>query len=135
MPPHPPEYSTTILTVMEKLHILVAEFKSLPEPIVRVKRLLHYASLLPKFDESGKVESNRVIGCTTKVWLKVTIDVERSMRFRIDSDSEITKGFCYCLIWLLDGAATDDVLEIRVDNLGEMNVGILSVRVSSRVNT
>ena len=63
------------------------------------------------------------------------MDVEGSMRFRVDSDSEITKGFCYCLIWLLDGAAAGEVLEIRVDKLGEMNVGILPIRASSRVNT
>ncbi|KAI3728351.1 hypothetical protein L6452_16985 [Arctium lappa] len=134
-PPHPPEHSTTTLTVAEKLQILDTEFKSLPEPIDRVKRLLHYASLLPEFDESGRVESDRVTGCTAQVWLEVTFDVEGSMRFRVDSDSEITKGFCYCLIWLLDGAAAGDVLEIRVDDLGEMNVGILPIRASSRVNT
>lgn len=63
------------------------------------------------------------------------MDVQGSMRFRVDSDSEITKGFCYCLIWLLDGAAAGDVIEIRVDDLGEMNVGILPIRASSRVNT
>ncbi|KAI3694180.1 hypothetical protein L1987_77141 [Smallanthus sonchifolius] len=133
-PPQPPYLSTT-LTVPEKLDILVTEFKSLPEPIDRVKRLIHYAGLLPEFDESGRVESNRVTGCTAQVWLEVAMDVEGSMRFRVDSDSEITKGFCYCLIWLLDGASPGDVVEIRVDDLGEMNVGILPIRASSRVNT
>lgn len=63
------------------------------------------------------------------------MDVEGSMRFRVDSDSEITKGFCYCLIWLLDGASPCDVVEIRVDDLWEMNVGMLPTRASSRVNT
>ncbi|KAI3787259.1 hypothetical protein L1987_41603 [Smallanthus sonchifolius] len=133
-PPQPPYLSTT-LTVPEKLDILVTEFKSLPEPIDRVKRLIHYAGLLPEFEESGRVESNRVTGCTAQVWLEVAMDVEGSMRFRVDSDSEITKGFCYCLIWLLDGASPGDVVEIRVDDLGEMNVGILPIRASSRVNT
>ncbi|KAL8208246.1 hypothetical protein R6Q57_007658 [Mikania cordata] len=125
----------TPLSVAEKLDILVAEFKSLPEPIDRVKRLIHYAGILPEFDDSGRVEPNRVTGCTAQVWLTVAMDVNGSMRFRVDSDSEITKGFCYCLIWLLDGAAPDDVVEIRVDDLGEMNVGILPIRASSRVNT
>lgn len=133
-PPQPPCFSTT-LTVAEKLEILVSEFKSLPEPIDRVKRLIHYASLLPEFDESGRVDSNRVTGCTAQVWLEVVMEVDGSMRFRVDSDSEIAKGFCYCLIWLLDGAAAGDVFEITVDDLREMNVGILPVRTSSRVNT
>lgn len=57
------------------------------------------------------------------------------MSFHADSDSEITKGFCYCLIWLLDGADGREVVEFRIDDLEEMNVGILPVRASSRVNT
>ncbi|KAI3698512.1 hypothetical protein L2E82_42117 [Cichorium intybus] len=133
-PPDPPEFSTS-LTVTEKLEILVSEFKSLPEPIDRVKRLLHYASLLPEFEDSVRVESNRVTGCTAQVWLEVMMDVEGTMRFRVDSDSEITKGFCYCLIWLLNGATAGEVIGIRIDDLGEMNVGILPIRASSRVNT
>ncbi|XP_042755996.1 sufE-like protein 2, chloroplastic isoform X2 [Lactuca sativa] len=133
-PPDPPNFSNS-LTVGEKLEILVSEFKSLTEPIDRVKRLIHYASLLPEFEESGRVESNRVTGCTAQVWLEVMMDVDGTMRFRVDSDSEITKGFCYCLIWLLDGATAGEVIGIRLDDLGEMNVGILPIRASSRVNT
>ncbi|KAI3713868.1 hypothetical protein L1987_72455 [Smallanthus sonchifolius] len=119
----------------QKLEILVSEFKSLREPIVRVKQLIHYASLLPELEESVRVESNRVTGCTAQVWLEVVMEVDGTMRFRADSDSEIAKGFCYCLIWFLDGAAAGDVIEIRVDDLGEMNIGILAIRTSSRVNT
>ncbi|XP_071696389.1 sufE-like protein 2, chloroplastic [Rutidosis leptorrhynchoides] len=133
-PPQPP-YFPANLTVSEKLQILISEFKSLPEPIDRVKRLLHYANLLPPFDESRKIESNRVTGCTAQVWLDVMMDDNGKMRFIVDSDSEITKGFCYCLIWLLDGGSAIEVIEIRVDDLREMNVGILPIRASSRVNT
>lgn len=63
------------------------------------------------------------------------MDSTGSMRFRVDSDSEITKGFCFCLIWLLDGAAAGEVLGLNIDDLGEMNVGVMPSRVSSRVNT
>ncbi|KAF5754105.1 putative Fe-S metabolism associated domain, SufE [Helianthus annuus] len=137
--PHPkhltPPHLSTTLTVAEKLNILVSEFKSLPKPIDRVKRLIHYASLLPELEQSCKVEPNRVTGCTAQVWLEVVMEDDGTMRFRVDSDSEITKGFCYCLVWLLDGAAADDVVEVRVDDLSEMNVGVLPVRVSSRVIT
>lgn len=55
--------------VTEKIRVLVSEFKSLTEPIDRVKRL-HYAEMLSPFDESGRVPANRVKGCTTQVWTK-----------------------------------------------------------------
>ncbi|CAL5396056.1 unnamed protein product [Camellia sinensis] len=117
-----------------KLQCLVSEFKSLSQPIDRVKRLLQYAALLPRFDESARLESNRVKGCTTQVWLEAKMDSKGLMRFRADSDSEITKGFCSCLIWVLDGAVPDEVLAVRGEDLVDMNVG-LSGRAHSRVNT
>nr|XP_043606856.1 sufE-like protein 2, chloroplastic [Erigeron canadensis] len=135
-PPPPSLYFPAKLTVTEKLKILVSEFKSLPEPIDRVKKLLHYASLLPEFENSLRTESNRVTGCTAQVWLEAIIaDSNGTIRFRVDSDSEITKGFCYCLIWLLDGEKGEEVIKINVEDLKEMNVGITPIRVSSRVNT
>ncbi|KAJ0105791.1 hypothetical protein Patl1_18151 [Pistacia atlantica] len=87
-----------------KLHHLITEFQSLPEPIDRVKRLLHYSTLLPSLPDSSRVDSNRVMGCTAQVWLEATLDKDDKMRFRADSDSEISRGFCYCLVSVFDGA-------------------------------
>ncbi|XP_057811061.1 sufE-like protein 2, chloroplastic [Salvia miltiorrhiza] len=120
-------------SVSERLQRLGLEFRSLPAPIDRVKRLLHYAAILPPFDEARRVQENRVLGCTTQVWLEAAMDGNGAMRFRIDSDSEITKGFCSCLIWVLDGAAAEEVLSVRSDDLAAMNVGLPS-RGNSRVN-
>uniref|UniRef100_A0A5B7B838 Fe-S metabolism associated domain-containing protein n=1 Tax=Davidia involucrata TaxID=16924 RepID=A0A5B7B838_DAVIN len=126
--------SAVTVNVVDKLQSLVSEFKSLSEPIDRVKRLLHYATLLPPFDESARVQANRVMGCTTQVWLEARMDANGVMRFRADSDSEITKGFCSCLMWLLDGAAPEEVLEVKTVDLADMNVGLFG-RAHSRVNT
>lgn len=119
--------------VARKVHCLITEFKSLKQPIDRVKTLLHYATLLPFLDESIRSEENRVPGCTAQVWLEVKMDFEGFMRFRVDSDSEITKGFASCLIWLLDGAAPEEVVAVKAEDLSDMNVGILPA--NSRVNT
>lgn len=108
------------------------EFKSLPEPLDRVKRLLHYATLLLPLEESSRIQENRVTGCTAQVWLEVKMDQNGLMRYRVDSDSEIAKGFCSCLIWLLDGAEPDEVLCVNTEDLVEMNVGLPSRK--SRVN-
>ncbi|KAM7502181.1 hypothetical protein LguiB_001085 [Lonicera macranthoides] len=91
--------------VAEKLPCLVFEFRSLLVPIDRVKRFLQYADIFPPFEELGRV------------WLEVKMDEEGKMRFKVDSDSEITKGFCSCLIWLLDGAAPGEVLEVKKEDL------------------
>lgn len=77
---------------------------------------------------------NRVMGCTAQVWLEVTMDEEGRMRFAADSDSEITKGFCSCLIWVLDRAAPEEVLALKTDDLAALNIGLPAVG-HSRVNT
>lgn len=87
-----------------------------------MKRLLHYANLLPPFDDSLKVTENRVIGCTAQVWLDARMDGEGRMRFLADSDSEIIKGFYSCLISVLDGAAPEEVLALRTDDFGDLSV-------------
>ncbi|KAI3761390.1 hypothetical protein L1987_51804 [Smallanthus sonchifolius] len=124
------------LSALSKLQRLASEFKSIPEPIDRVKRLLHYASLLPPFDDSLKVPANRVMGCTAQVWLDVRMDADGLLRFLADSDSEITKGFCSCLISVLDGATPEEVLGLKTEDLGDLNVaGLHGAKVDSRVNT
>lgn len=122
------------LSVVDKVHSLALEFRSLSEPIDRVKRLLHYASILPPLCESARVQENRVLGCTTQVWLEVRMDNRGSMKFSVDSDSEITKGFCSCLMWVFDGAEPEEILSVTAEDLGDMNVG-LPKKGRSRVNT
>ncbi|XP_038886328.1 sufE-like protein 2, chloroplastic [Benincasa hispida] len=120
--------------VADRLHRLVLEFESLLEPIDRVKRLLHYAAILDPSDESIRLPENRVRGCATQVWLDVKIDEFDRMRFKADSDSEIAKGYCSCLIWMLEGAEPWEVLKVRSDDLEAVNVG-LHGKAASRVNT
>ncbi|XP_008811746.1 sufE-like protein 2, chloroplastic [Phoenix dactylifera] len=118
-----------------RLHRLVDEFRSLPQPIDRVKRLLAYGSALRPFPEAARVSSNRVEGCTAQVWVTAALDDLGRMRFAADSDSEITKGFCSCLISVLDGALPEEVLEVRPEDFGDLDVAGMPARAKSRVNT
>ncbi|KAK7291597.1 hypothetical protein RIF29_06867 [Crotalaria pallida] len=124
-------------TAPPKLQHLVHEFRSLSEPLDRVKRLLRYASLVPKMDDSSRLDSNRVMGCTARVWVEARLDEGGKVRFVADSDSEITRGFCACLVWALDGSEPEEVLKVRSDDLVEVNVGGLGggSGARSRVNT
>lgn len=80
------------------------------------------------------MDSNRVMGCTARVWLEATLDQDNKMRFRADSDSEITRGFCYCLVSVFDGAAPEEVLRVKTEDLAALNVSLVG-RERSRVNT
>lgn len=78
-----------------------------------------------------------MLGCTTQVWLHVSFDeAESRMKFVADSDSDITKGFCACLVSLLDGATPDEVLALKTEDLNALNVAGLNGKGSaSRANT
>ncbi|OIV97501.1 hypothetical protein TanjilG_11025 [Lupinus angustifolius] len=62
------------------------------------------------------------------------MDEEGRMRFKADSDSEIAKGYCWCLVWMLDGSEPKEVLMVEKEDLTNMNVG-LNIKAHSRVNT
>ncbi|KAI9108901.1 hypothetical protein K1719_020206 [Acacia pycnantha] len=126
--------SQTAELVSSKLQCLVDEFRGLSEPVDRVKRLLHYANLLPVLHDSARVNSNRVMGCTAQVWLEVRIDGEGKMRFAADSDSEISRGFCSCLVWMFDECLPEEVMKMKTDDLVALSVG-LPGSGRSRVNT
>nr|XP_043616606.1 quinolinate synthase, chloroplastic [Erigeron canadensis] len=133
-PPLPPSAVTVTPSSLTSDHHspplqnLLFEFTSVSDPIDRLKLLLNYANRLPKLDDSMKVNSNRVMGCTAQVWLVVKMNSNGTMSFLADSDSEITKGFCACLISVLDGSKPEEVLAVKPDDLGELYV-------DSRVNT
>lgn len=135
---HQPDVS--IGSSKEKLRLLTTEFQSLQESIDRVKLILNYASSCPSMEESLKTLENRVPGCTAQVWLHVKMDDKGRIWFSADSDSEITKGFCACLISVLDGATAEEVLELKTEDLAAFNVVGLNGKgglpsTPSRVNT
>ncbi|XP_022893006.1 quinolinate synthase, chloroplastic [Olea europaea var. sylvestris] len=129
----------TRATTEARLHLLIQEFETLLEPVDRVKKLLQYGNLLPPSEQSLKTTENRVPGCTAQVWLHVSLGNDNKVRFLADSDSEITKGFCACLVWLLDGAEPEEVLALKTEDLEAINVmGLNGKRGSStksRANT
>ena len=65
------------------------------------------------------------------------MDENGRMHFSADSDSEITRGFCSCLIAVLDGATPDEVMGMKLEDLGELNIigRATGGKTVSRVNT
>ncbi|CAI9112788.1 OLC1v1013280C1 [Oldenlandia corymbosa var. corymbosa] len=125
----------SIDTRKKKLQNLISEIQALKEPMDRVKLVVNFASQCPPMEKSLKTAENRVPGCTAQVWLHVTVDNDLRMRFLADSDSEITKGLCACLISVLDGATAEEVLELKTEDLGGLSVAGFYGKTASRANT
>lgn len=117
-----------------RLNRLLAEFSALENPRDRVVRLLEYSALLPPLPVSERISSNRVMGCTAQVWLTAELGCDGRMYFGAESDSEITRGFCSCLINSINGALPEEVLQVKTEDLSSLNIGVAG-GAKSRANT
>ncbi|KAL9235611.1 hypothetical protein vseg_010356 [Gypsophila vaccaria] len=122
-----------------KLSKLIHEFLPLATPADRLHRVLHYSAAADAAAGAGgdalRTAENRVMGCTAQVWVEARLDEEGRVRFRADSDSEVIRGLCGCLVWMMDGATAEQVAAVKAEQLAEVNVGGV-VKVSrSRSNT
>ncbi|KAL2933471.1 Quinolinate synthase chloroplastic [Bienertia sinuspersici] len=129
-----PPFPDTSDLAASKFDRLIAEFRPLTNTVDRVTNLLKYGAKLPPLDEENRTAKNRVMGCTTQVWVDAKLDEEGRVRFRAYSDSEVSRGFCGCLIWVLDGVFPEEVLNLKTDDLGLLDFGGIT-GVSSRANT
>jgi len=117
-----------------RLERVISEFLALTDPVDRVKHLIGYTKVLPPLAESKRTARNRVMGCTAQVWVDASMDETGRVRFWADSDSEVTRGFCGCLVWILDGATPEEVLKLTTEDLAALNVGGMG-KAMSRANT
>jgi quinolinate synthase len=77
------------------------------------------------------------MGCVARVWLVARCNAATGwrMRFAADSDSDLSRGYCACLVAALDGAKPEDVLAVDPadPDLAPLGAGITAAR--SRAST
>lgn len=98
----------------KRIQYIVDEFQSMSDPKERYKLLLKYARTLPALDAAKKVPANRVMGCTSEVWMTARLDDSNRIQFSGDSDSELTRGLCALLVQLMSGLKPEEVLQVCV---------------------
>ncbi|KAM0838713.1 hypothetical protein ACQ4PT_060793 [Festuca glaucescens] len=114
-----------------RLRRIAEEFRALSEAD-RAHRLLAYAAALPRLTEADRVAANRVMGCVAQVWLLGRCDGAGNILFAADSDSELSRGYCSCLVSALDGAPPEEVLDVDTADLAPLGV---AAGARSRANT
>lgn len=117
----------------KRIQCIADEFQSVSDPKERYKLLLKYARTLPALDASKKVPTNRVMGCTSEVWMTASLDDSNRVQFSGDSDSELTRGLCALLVQLMSGLKPEEVLQVKPEMLSVLNLGP-AVMAPSRTN-
>ncbi|PCI88986.1 MAG: cysteine desulfuration protein SufE [Hyphomicrobiales bacterium] len=75
----------------------------------KYKYVIELGQQLPNLDDVYKVEAYKIKGCTSQVWLKISIDKQNIMTIGGDSDAHIVKGLVAILIAYYSGQTTTDI--------------------------
>lgn len=98
--------------VPQAIQDIASEFDTLSDSKEQYRLLLKYAKQLPELDAAHKVAPNRVMGCTSEVWMTARLDSHQCVQFAGDSNSELTRGLCAVLIKALSGMTPQEVLQV-----------------------
>lgn len=102
---------TSLLT--DRLASAAQELSSAAPGMDRARALLQLASKLPRLPESERIRENRVMGCTSQVWVSSRVDqASGQMHFVGDSDSEISRALAALLCSGLSGLTPQEISEV-----------------------
>ncbi len=93
--------------------------------------IIELGKKLAPLDDHHKLEENKIKGCQSTVWLVANFD-NGLVFYRADSDAVIVKGLISMLIKVLSGHTPDEILEARLDFIGE--IGMMTHLAQTRSN-
>ena len=100
---------------------IVDDFEFLEDWEDKYREVIEEGKKMPVLDEALKVESNKVKGCASQVWLHFS--VSDTLYFDGDSDAVIVKGLIAILRKLYNGTPIDEIKNISAwDNLKRLGL-------------
>ena len=88
-------------------------------PQERLKMLLEAGRASSPFPEDQKLPINRVLGCTSQVWMHARLDSQGRMEFTGTSDSELTRGVLALMIKALSGLSIEEIVSLDAASVSE----------------
>jgi cysteine desulfuration protein SufE len=86
---------------------------------------------LAVLEDEHKLDENKIKGCQSTVWLVASYEDGRIF-FKADSDAVIVKGLISMLIRVLSGHTPAEIIDARLDFIGE--IGMMTHLAQTRSN-
>ena len=102
---------TAPLTMDETLAELADDFEALGDWEERYRHVIDLGRELEPLSDGERVDSNKVRGCASQVWLVRERADDGRLRFRGDSDAHIVRGLIAILLRLYSGRAPAEILD------------------------
>lgn len=95
--------------------------KKAPTREALYQEIMKLGTLLPRFPENERIDSNLVSGCQSIMHLHSEV-LDGKIYFIADSDALISKGLAALLIDFYNGCAAEEVLKVSPDFLEELKI-------------
>ena len=117
--------------ISARIDKIKSDFLGFPDWESRYKHLIELGKKLPEMDSSLKIESNKIKGCQSQVWLSAH-ELDGKIFFSADSDASIVKGIVALLVYVYSESTFDEILTTKPIFLEE--IGLKEHLSMSRAN-
>lgn len=125
-----PDYAS-LPNMEERISSIVSEFKKFDGWEARYKHLIGLGKSLEEMAPDHQIESNKVRGCQSQVWLFAELR-EGKIHFSGDSDASIVKGIVALLINIYTDRTPEEILTLDQSFIDE--IGLKQHLSMSRAN-
>ena len=101
-------------TAMAAQQAIAEEFGFFSDWSERYQYLIDLGRRLPEFPNEWKIESNRLLGCQSNVWI-VPHQQDGKLYFSAISDSSIVSGLVYLALRIYSGRSNQEILDTEPD--------------------
>ncbi len=119
------------MNILERVNIISKEFESFDAWEQKYSFIISLGKKLEHFPENEKIESNKIKGCQSQVWLLARFD-NGKIYFEADSDAAITKGIIALLLQVYSNSTPDEILTFKPDFIDK--IGLRQHLSMSRAN-
>lgn len=103
-----------------RIQKLIADFQKDSDWEARYKRVIEMGKSLPELAPEYRVDTYKVKGCQSQVWLHAELEPNGRMKLVGDSDAMIVRGLVACLLSVYSNSTPDDVLRTSPKFLSEI---------------
>lgn len=104
--------SSTETSLPPQLAKIVERFQRRSDPKQKYKQLLWYAQKLPSMPEAEKIETNKVKGCVSQVYITANLENGKVV-YQGDSDAQLVKGLVAFLITGLNNLSPAEIAQVE----------------------
>jgi cysteine desulfuration protein SufE len=100
---------------------IAEEFSYFSDWSERYQYLIDLGRKLPPLPAVHRIESNRLLGCQSMVWIVAQGDARR-LEFRAASDSAIVSGLIYLALRVYSGRSAEEILATPPDYIASIGL-------------